>query len=30
MNRYSNADDAEFNEAVKTLEDVGMIVEKVK
>ena len=30
MNRYSNADDAEFNEAVKTLEDAGMIVEKVK
>jgi hypothetical protein len=30
MNRYSNGDDAEFNEAVKTLENVGMIVEKVK
>jgi hypothetical protein len=30
MNRYSNADDTEFNEAVKTLEDVGMIVEKAE
>ena len=27
MNRYAGGDDSEFNEAVKLLQDQGMIVE---